>query len=172
MTDPSLAERLDLPGGGFARPLLSESSRNASGVTPSRGRIVAGALWVGWIALTVAVVVPWGDFQGHTHWRKVAWIPFVSPPVRMTDVVGNVLLYVPFGYGYRRLFRNRSTIWPGMLLAATLSLATEATQLYSHWRFPSATDVSANLLGALCGLYVGQRGARLIRGEFRVKNRS
>jgi glycopeptide antibiotics resistance protein len=113
-------------------------------------------MWLGWIALIVAIVVPWGDFQGHTYWDNVGWIPFVSPPIRMTDVAGNVLLYVPFGYGYRRLFRTGSTIWPGILLAATLSVATEATQLYSHCRFPSATDVTANLLGTLCGLYFGQ----------------
>jgi glycopeptide antibiotics resistance protein len=129
-------------------------------------------MWLGWIALIVAIVVPWGDFQGHTHWRKVAWIPFVSPPVRITDVVGNVLLYMPFGYGYRRVFRSSSTIWPAMLLAATLSGTTEATQLYSHWRFPSATDVTTNLLGTLCGLYVAQFHARHIRDELRVKQRS
>ena len=33
------------------------------------------------IALALAIDYPWGDFQGHTHWQNVAWIPFVSPPV-------------------------------------------------------------------------------------------
>jgi hypothetical protein len=51
-------------------------------------------LSIGVIAL---VVVPWGDFQGHTHWAKVGWIPFVSPPVRLRDMVANLLLFAPFG---------------------------------------------------------------------------
>ena len=126
-------------------------------------------MWLGWIAIIVVIVVPWGDFQGHTHWFKVAWIPFVSKPVRMTDVVGNVLLYMPFGYGCRRLFRTGSSVWPGVLLAATLSIVTEATQLYSHWRFPSATDVTANLLGTLCGLYVAGFHVRRPPDELRAK---
>ena len=148
------------------------STGNAVDVTPLRERIVAAVLWLGWIALIVAIVVPWGDFQGHTHWGKVRWIPLVSPPIKVTDVVGNVLLYMPLGYGYVRLFRSRSAIWPGMLLAAALSVATEATQLYSHWRFPSATDVAANLLGTLGGLYFARLRVRHVAGEVPVKNPS
>jgi VanZ family protein len=105
-----------------------------------------------WTLLIVAVVLPWTTFQNHTHWQRVGWIPFMSPPIRIRDVVLNVLLYVPWGYlGVRR----RHGAWREVItivgFAAALSLATEATQLYSHGRFPSATDFTCNIAGALIG---------------------
>ena len=65
-----------------------------SGGRVFRARIVFGV----WTAVIVAATVPWTDLVGHTHWGKVQWIPFVSPPVKLLDVVGNILLYAPFGY--------------------------------------------------------------------------
>jgi glycopeptide antibiotics resistance protein len=109
------------------------------------------ALWIALpIALIVALVVPWRDMQHHTHWGKVRWIPFVSPPFASFDMLGNILLYVPFGYGFVRaqpLARRRVLVF-----AALLSVLTEWTQVWSHLRFPSLTDVSCNLLGAWCGM--------------------
>jgi glycopeptide antibiotics resistance protein len=109
--------------------------------------------WLLWTAVIILGVVPWGDFQGHTHWTKVAWIPFVTRPWKFTDIMRNVLLYVPLGVCLGRMARGR-LLWIGLLLAAVLSIVTEATQLYSHYRWPSATDVVANLLGAVVGLYL------------------
>ena len=107
------------------------------------------ALWTG---LIVLVVMPWANFQSHSHWQRVAWIPFVSPPVKFRDVVVNLLLYVPWGYFGARWMRDRSQrVWIIVALAATLSLSTEASQLYSHGRFPSATDLMCNILGAYAG---------------------
>jgi len=109
-----------------------------------------------WTAFILLLVVPWGGFQDHTHWGKVGWIPFVSRPVKLTDIVANVLLYVPFGIGVRRVFGTRAW-WAGLALAALLSVGTETTQLYSHRRFPSATDVTSNLLGTFGGLLASRR---------------
>jgi len=100
------------------------------------------------IVMVVAVVCPWGDFQNHTHWRNVAWVPFASGLVRWVDVVQNVLLFAPLGFfaagTNRRLLRAAA-------VAAPLSVVVEWTQLYSHSRFPSATDVVSNVAGALLG---------------------
>ena len=117
------------------------------------------ALWTG---LIVLVVLPWVGFQNHTHWYKVQWIPFVSPPIKVRDIAANLLLYVPWGYFGARAMRSRppsllrsfgetGSLWIVVALAAVLSLATETTQLYSHGRFPSATDLTCNILGAWAG---------------------
>src|SRR4051794_37225698 len=92
------------------------------------------------IALIVLAVFPWGDFQGHTHWPKVGWIPFVSPPVRRRDIVANLLLFMPFGAAVAMNAR-RAPVVVATVGGATLSFVGEATQLYSHTRFPSATDL-------------------------------
>jgi glycopeptide antibiotics resistance protein len=107
------------------------------------------ALWVLFIGFCV---VPWSDLQDHTHWFKVQWIPFVSPPIKLRDIVVNVLLYWPFGYLLIRMAPRRSW-FAAALYAFALSVATEWTQLYSHSRFPSATDVACNVIGAALGAW-------------------
>jgi glycopeptide antibiotics resistance protein len=80
----------------------------------------------------------------------VAWIPFVSPPIKILDIVVNLLLYAPWGYFGARSMRVRR-VWVVVALAAMLSFVTEWSQLYSHGRFPSATDLTCNILGAFAG---------------------
>jgi glycopeptide antibiotics resistance protein len=60
------------------------------------------------------------------------------------------MLYMPFGFAATRLpgrGKGRRTI----LLAAGLSLLTEWSQIFSHDRIPSTTDVCCNMLGAGLG---------------------
>ena len=107
-------------------------------------------LWF-WIVVILAVVMPWGSFQAHAHWQDVGWVPFVSPPIRMRDVALNVLLYVPFGYWHTKGTAERVRWSRTMTYALALSVATEFTQVFSHGRFPSATDVTSNVVGAAWG---------------------
>jgi glycopeptide antibiotics resistance protein len=97
-----------------------------------------------------AVDWPWGDLQNHTHWAKVGWIPFVSPPVRPMDVVQNLLLFAPFGFVAATASRHSRprALLRATLLTAIIAFAGEASQLYSHTRFPSATDLACNVIGA------------------------
>lgn len=106
-------------------------------------------------------VVPWTTWQDHSHWPRVGWIPFASPPVRARDILINTLLYVPFGMFCRRASGRPLTMSWGWIagLALALSIATEATQIYSHGRFPSATDVATNVVGALIGGWIARRAA-------------
>jgi glycopeptide antibiotics resistance protein len=106
-------------------------------------------LLAGTMLLIVAVVLP-REFQNHTHWAKVRWIPFVTPPVRTRDLAANVMLYLPFGFAASRLPGRRKGART-ILLAAGLSLVTEWTQVFSHDRIPSTTDVCCNMLGAGLG---------------------
>ena len=104
------------------------------------------------IAVALAADFPWGDFQGHTHWPNVGWIPFVSPPVRPGDIALNLLLFFPLGvFAARRVRPSAPALAQSALIAFVVSVIGEWTQLYSHTRFPSATDVACNVAGALLG---------------------
>ena len=116
-----------------------------------RGR-TARVLLAAWIALLVAILVPWFDVTDHTHWSKVNWIP-LGPPLRPFDIVANFAVFVPYGLLWRRsAFRS---LWLGLpvafALGVLLSVSAEAAQLYSHSRIPSATDVATNAVGIVVG---------------------
>jgi glycopeptide antibiotics resistance protein len=117
----------------------------------THGHEVTGSrvLWL-WTCAIVVLVVPWATLQNHSHWANVGWIPFVSGPVRANDIVGNVLLYLPFAYFYAR-GRGRRGFMRTMAFAFVLSVTSEFTQVYGHGRFPSATDVTCNVIGACIG---------------------
>jgi glycopeptide antibiotics resistance protein len=119
-----------------------------------RARIAFGV----WTAIILATTVPWTDLVGHTHWGKVQWIPFVTPPVKLLDVVVNLLLYCPFGYELIRATPPRVRGWHAAAIAGSLSLAVEWSQLYSHSRFPSTQDLLCNVSGAWVGAAWAGRG--------------
>jgi glycopeptide antibiotics resistance protein len=108
-----------------------------------------------WVLVIIAIVFPWRTLQNHSHWQGVQWIPFVSPPIRARDIVGNAVLYVPFALFYRQRFGG--TALRCIALAFLLSLATEISQVYSHGRVTSMQDVVMNTLGAVIGLVVARR---------------
>lgn len=104
-----------------------------------------------WIGVILLVVVPWWSVQDHAHWDRVGWVPF-GGPLRLRDIVLNVLLYVPFGY-LHACQAHRPPAWRTLAYACALSCATELTQVFSHGRFPSGTDVASNVIGAALGAW-------------------
>jgi glycopeptide antibiotics resistance protein len=107
-----------------------------------------------WVLIIIVIVFPWWSLQNHTHWQSVQWVPFVSPPIRLRDIIGNIALYVPFGWFYIR--RDRASPLACVGWAFLLSLATELSQIYSHGRFPSVQDLLMNVIGAVIGVFVAQ----------------
>lgn len=103
------------------------------------------------VALIALALVPWADVQNHSHWANVRWVPFVTPPVRARDILGNLLLFAPLGVVLARA--GLGIVWIGAVCAG-LSVAGEWTQLYSHSRFPSAQDVVCNLAGGLMTAWI------------------
>lgn len=75
-------------------------------------------------------------------------MPFVSPPVKLLDIAANLLMGVPAGLA-SSLFLTLRVLVAGALVAP-VSLGVEWAQLYSHGRFPSATDLVCNIGGAMC----------------------
>ncbi len=115
-------------------------------------------LWIFWILVIVlATTTPWHNFQGHSHWNMVHWIPFQDSSFSLRffiDLIGNVMLYVPFGYLYvrsRPILSIEIILW-AILLASLLSVSTEIFQVFIHSRTPTMTDVCSNILGASFGV--------------------
>jgi glycopeptide antibiotics resistance protein len=114
-----------------------------------------------WLLAVVVAVVPARHLQDHPHWSRVQWVPY-GGPLRFDDIVRNVVLYAPFGFllaGDRRAGR----FWTVAGCALAISLTTEVTQLFSHSRVPSASDLVSNTTGALLGFGLGQ-ARRMRRG--------
>jgi glycopeptide antibiotics resistance protein len=103
----------------------------------------------------LVVITPWGDFQGHPHWDEVGWIPFAPPPIRIRDVVLNFMLFTPLGITSALHFRR--PILAAGLIALVVSLSGEWLQVYSHARFPSATDLVCNIAGAAVTAWIVRR---------------
>ena len=122
---------------------------------------MARFLLYGWVVVILGVAVPWTTFQSHSHWNNVAWIPFANRYDRLRDIAANVIFYFPFGYFARRR-RPPIRPWKVGLFAFGLSVATEFTQVFSHGRFPSATDVVSNTIGALAGAALADRPWRVL----------
>ena len=105
-----------------------------------------------WIGTVVLLVVPWASPQNHAHWHNISWIPFVSGPIKAMDLVGNTLLYLPFAFYYAR-GRGRRGLYQAVAFGFLLSLTSEFSQVFSHGRFPSSTDLTCNVLGAWIGAW-------------------
>ena len=104
-------------------------------------------LWVWWIPLAWVISLPWRGFTLAPQWSRVHWIPFTDPADRPRDFVLNVLFFVPFGVSLGRSQRMHAVA----LAAALVSLSAESTQLFGTVRYPSATDVTAAVIGASVG---------------------
>ena len=108
-------------------------------------------IWFIWFALVLFISLPWMGFTTIPQWHRVHWVPFGDPADKLRDVVANMLLFVPLGFV---VSRRRAPV-PAVLLAAimalSISLPAEATQLFSTRRFPSATDVVSAVMGAVAG---------------------
>jgi len=97
-------------------------------------------------------------------------------PWSLTDLVSNVLLFLPIGLllsavSRRRFNATSRTILKLMLgggtaaplfFAATLSVVIEFAQAFVSWRTPSIVDVAAEVTGAACGVVIW----RMVGAEF------
>jgi glycopeptide antibiotics resistance protein len=110
-------------------------------------RIQSVPLWAWWIPLVWAISLPWAGLTKDPQWSRVHPVPFTDPADRPRDLIANIALYIPFGYS---LARGRR--WPLVVGVTTgVSLVAEATQLFGTVRYPSATDVTAAVIGAAIG---------------------
>jgi glycopeptide antibiotics resistance protein len=112
------------------------------------------------VALILLATLPWGDFLTHPHFWRIAWVPFATGIVRLGDLIANAALYMPWGLLFPGRAGTRRLV-VATISAAVLSTIIEASQIWSHTRFPSATDVTMNALGAALGAWLSLRPSGL-----------
>jgi glycopeptide antibiotics resistance protein len=124
----------------------------------------SGLIWFLLAVLSVGPLLPLSNFAGHPHWDLIQWIPFQNfNPSRnmLTDVIGNILWFMAFGYLlHYQLNEDSASLWTIAVttaIAGGISLSTEFFQVFCHSRFPSMTDVICNVLGAGIGGYVAKK---------------
>jgi glycopeptide antibiotics resistance protein len=109
-----------------------------------------------------ATSIPW-DFAHPPSLDHVQWIPLWDPergrPPSLSDLVQNVILFLPFGFfgalGLRRI-RDSGLIAGTLMMGAigfSLSAFVELLQTMSVTRTPSASDVVTNTAGTLIGAF-------------------
>jgi glycopeptide antibiotics resistance protein len=78
------------------------------------------------------------------------------PPLR--DFLANIVGYLPFGFFFRRGFRQNFDRTGALVLTglagAMLSLSMELAQYYDDGRVTSASDLFANTLGTVLGALI------------------
>lgn len=105
--------------------------------------------------ILLATTWPLSDYQDHAHWAAVEWVPF-SDYQRAFDVIANVLLFVPFGLAVG--WGGAATRVSGAALAGlVLSVAVELSQVYTHNRIATVTDLLTNTTGAWLGAWLATR---------------
>lgn len=130
--------------------------------------LIAARVRRDWIYFLVALLViaaatlPF-DVQDHPHWMKVAWVPFVSGVVRPIDLLMNAALYLPIGY-VLPIASCRRRVATAAGIALLVSLGLEVSQVWSHQRFPSATDLIMNIFGSVAGAAIANGKVRRRRG--------
>ena len=117
-------------------------------------------LWLIWVVVILGfTTMPWSNYVGHSHWALVRWIPFYDHTIAISDVLANMVLFVPFGFFLGRVLPPSSskTVWIVTLLTAVmLSTSVEFFQVYCHNRHPSTTDIGTNVLGAVFGVILSK----------------
>lgn len=132
--------------------------------------------WLSALFIFYATTIPW-DFARAPALDRVAWIPLWDAargrPPSLTDLVQNVVLFLPFGFfgglslGFaRRTSTTRGALGVG-LLGLMLSLLVELLQTMSLERSPSASDLTTNLAGAVAGAAAALLWARHLESHAR-----
>lgn len=91
-------------------------------------------------------------------WQEIWTFLFASWPryVTRTDLITNVLAYIPFGYLLTVWLRAYANRWPTVFYAALggalCSLAMESLQVFLPGRIASNLDILTNIVGTLIGV--------------------
>ena len=81
-------------------------------------------------------------------------IAFSGNSVFLTQLIGNVIMFVPFGILVPICFRGTRGIFKILLLSFLFSLFIETTQLYTHTGLFELVDLLNNTLGGFIGYFV------------------
>jgi len=155
-----------LPATTLATPSLNSAlprrQRRASDITAARlGRATLGYLTV---MMGIITLAPFHFAAAPVHGLSPLWT--------VSDIVMNVLMFLPFGFVYQL---TRPSGAPASMLrvlcyGALLSACVETAQLFEAERYSSLVDVTTNAIGAVVGAYAYGAIVRRIEGENAVRS--
>lgn len=80
----------------------------------------------------------------------------------MINIVGNIVMFIPWGFGLPLLWKKRQSFFSAVLFSALLPLFIETVQLFIQ-RSVDVDDLILNftggLIGALCYFLIGKKAA-------------
>lgn len=121
------------------------------------------SLLVGFLLIPATTLFPYQFFPDETAFRRstpfLHW--FSQDFGNFQDIGGNILLYVPFGFGLALLAtqkrcRNVTMLVSALVAAVSVSFITELLQAFLPTRDPSWADIAANSIGSLIGCLIFQ----------------
>lgn len=113
-------------------------------------------------------------FGKSNYMRAVNFVPFFTikgylfrhMPMAVSNLAGNILLFVPMGV-YLPLFSRRGRTWSALLWILLMSIAVEAAQFFLRAGSADIDDVILNVTGGLIGILF----YRLLRAAFGERSR-
>jgi glycopeptide antibiotics resistance protein len=130
---------------------------------------VAALVYVAALALVTLLPIHWPPGTKWSGNFEPKLVPFKgillelkwAPLWTLTDLFGNVLLFVPFGFLFPLLVRAMRRWWQALAVGAGVSLLIELYQLaWPGVRKVSVNDLLMNALGVVLGLGIGQVWSR------------
>lgn len=110
------------------------------------------------LAILVCTLFPYGFFLRDTATRRTAlFLLWLDPyPDGVLDFAENILLFVPFGFGWacwtwKKGWRRPWSLATALVAGAGLSCTVEFLQVFLPTRDPSWWDVLTNVMGSLMG---------------------
>nr|WP_244163254.1 VanZ family protein [Paenibacillus pectinilyticus] len=115
-----------------------------------------------------------------TNYRSLDVIPFntiysylsgelhVSPIIVMTNILGNIILFMPLGL-YVQLLKKDKRLSISMLIVFLVSLLVEILQYIFGIGATDIDDIILNSLGGFIGIYVYKVLSRIFKDEQKVR---
>lgn len=134
------------------------------------GLFVFYILAMTWIILFKSVMP--SEFYSIVGSRKINLIPFVDiivgKPYSMFEIIGNAIIFIPFGIFTSMILKDTS-ISSRIMLGAALSVTYELIQFVLAIGVTDITDVILNTLGAAIGIAALSVMRALIKSEFDLR---
>ena len=130
----------------------SSQNRNSDPKLPHWAvTLVAGSVLI----VFIATLLPF-NFTPIALDLKTSVRSFFLHPSSLSDLIGNVIFFLPFGFGLACLSRQKGfnyleTVLITVFLSSTLSLTVETLQLFLPSRSSSVVDICTNTTGGFLG---------------------
>jgi glycopeptide antibiotics resistance protein len=128
-------------------------------------RVITGLLFAFYISQVVGITLlnrnAAAEARIDLNILEVYKIAFGGNSVFLTQIIGNVLMFIPLGILVPMCFKSTKGAMKMLVLAFACSLAIETTQLYTHTGLFELMDLIHNTLGGMLGFGIYMLGYKV-----------